>query len=91
MTNGQPIVIRAAKKPISTLRKPLESIDLKTKKPQQASYERSDVCAVPAASVIAENVVAFEIAGAFLEKFSGDSMEELDRHYRTFVDAARER
>ena len=62
MTNGQPLVIRAAKKPISTLRKPLESVNLDTKQPEAASYERSDVCAVPAASVILENVVAFEIA-----------------------------
>ncbi len=62
MTNGQPLVIRAAKKPISTLRKPLESINLQTKQPEAASYERSDVCAVPAASVIVENVVAFEVA-----------------------------
>src|SRR5262249_4351591 len=60
MTNGQPLVVRAAKKPISTLRKPLESINLATKQVESASYERSDVCAVPAASVIVENVVAFE-------------------------------
>ena len=63
MTNGQPLVIRAAKKPISTLQKPLESIDMETKEPSTASYERSDVCAVSAASIIIENVVAFEIAG----------------------------
>src|SRR5690606_7202465 len=61
MTNGQPIVVRAAKKPISTLAKPLESINLDTKQPEEASYERSDVCAISAASVIVENVVAFEI------------------------------
>jgi chorismate synthase len=76
MTNGQPLVIRGAKKPISTLRKRLRSIDLGTKEPQEASYERSDICAVPAASVIAEAVVCFEIARAFLEKFGGDTMDE---------------
>ena len=68
MTNGQPLVIRAAKKPISTLRKPLESINLDTKEPEAASYERSDVCAISAASVIVENVVAFEIAAAVVDK-----------------------
>ncbi len=56
MTNGQPLTIRAAKKPISTLQKPLESIDMETKEPSKASYERSDVCAVSAASIIIENV-----------------------------------
>ena len=66
MTNGQPLVVRAAKKPISTLRKPLESVNLKTHQPESAAYERSDVCAVSAASVIVENVVAFEVAAAWL-------------------------
>ncbi len=74
MTNGQPLVIRAAMKPISTLRKPLESIDLNTKQPAPAEYERSDVCAVSAASVIVENVVAFEVARALVDKFGGDSV-----------------
>src|SRR5262249_20190042 len=68
MTNGQPLVVRAAKKPISTLRKALESVNLDSKQPESASYERSDVCAVPAASVILENVVAFEVAAALIEK-----------------------
>jgi chorismate synthase len=62
MTNGQPLVVRAAKKPISTLAKPLESINLATKESEAAAYERSDICAVSAASVIVENVVAFEVA-----------------------------
>jgi chorismate synthase len=62
MSNGQPIILRAAMKPIPTLLKPLESIDLETKLPMPAVYERSDVCAVPAASVVVENVVAWEIA-----------------------------
>lgn len=91
ISNGQPIVIRAAKKPISTLRKALASINLETKNPQKANYERSDVCAVPAASVIVENVVAFEIASAFVEKFGGDSLDEMKRRYELFQEMARER
>ncbi len=90
MTNGQPLVIRAAKKPISTLRKPLDSINLDTKQPEAASYERSDVCAVPAASVIVENVVAFEIAAALVEKFGGDSLTEMQARYELFQKLARE-
>jgi chorismate synthase len=62
MSNGQPIIVRAAMKPIPTLKKPLDSINMNSKQPTQAIYERSDVCAVPAASVVVENVVAFEIA-----------------------------
>ena len=91
MTNGQPLVVRAAKKPISTLRKPLESINLDTKQPEAASYERSDVCAVPAASVIVENVVAFEVACALVDKFGGDSLEEMKGRYDLFMKMARER
>ncbi len=91
MTNGQPIVIRAAKKPISTLRKPLESINLDTKEPVEASYERSDVCAISAASVIVENVVAFEIAAAVIDKFGGDSLAEMQARYKLFMDMAAER
>ena len=91
MTNGQPLVVRAAKKPISTLRQPLESINLSTKQPAAAGYERSDVCAVPAASVIVENVVAFELASAFAEKFGADSLDEIRRHYEEFMELARQR
>ncbi len=91
MTTGQPIVLRAAKKPISTLRKPLESINLETKQPEPAEYERSDVCAVPAASVIVENVVAFEIAAAFVEKFGGDSLAEMRANHLQFLALARQR
>jgi chorismate synthase len=91
MTNGQPLVIRAAKKPISTLRKPLDSIKLSTKETQAAEYERSDVCAVSAASVILENVVAFEIAGALIDKFGGDSLVEMKARYELFMKMARER
>ena len=88
MTNGQPLVIRAAKKPISTLRKPLDSINLATKEAEAAAYERSDVCAVPAAGVILENVVAFEIAAALIDKFGGDSLEEMQARWKLFHEMA---
>ncbi|TWT31766.1 chorismate synthase [Blastopirellula retiformator] len=91
MTNGQPIIIRAAKKPISTLAKPLDSINLDTKEKQGASYERSDVCAVSAAAIIVENVVAFEIATALVDKFGGDSLQEMKARYDLFQQMARER
>ncbi|MEN1679085.1 MAG: chorismate synthase [Planctomycetota bacterium] len=90
MTNGQPLVVRAAKKPISTLAKPLASVNLGTKEPQEASYERSDVCAVSAASIIVENVVAFEIAAALVDKFGGDSLQEMQARYDLFLKMARE-
>ena len=91
MTNGQPLVIRAAKKPISTLAKPLESINIDTKQPQEASYERSDVCALSAASVIVENVVAFEVGRAFTDKFGNDSLTEIEARYQTFHELAKQR
>lgn len=91
MTNGQPIIVRAAKKPISTLAKPLESINLESKEPETASYERSDVCAISAASVIVENVVAFEIAAAVTEKFGNDSLSEIQARRDLFLKMARER
>jgi len=91
MTNGQPLVIRAAKKPISTLAKPLESINLATKEKEAAQYERSDVCAVSAASVIVENVVAFEIACAVVDKFGGDSLAEMKARYDLYLTMAREK
>jgi chorismate synthase len=91
MTNSQPIVIRVAKKPISTLAKPLESINLRTKQSESASYERSDVCAVAAASCILENVVAFEIARAVVEKFGGDNLEEIQARLSLFYDMARKK
>jgi chorismate synthase len=90
MTNGQPLVVRAAKKPISTLAKPLESVNLKTKRPESAEYERSDVCAVSAASVIVENVVAFEVACALVEKFGNDSLQEMQGRYELFMKMAAE-
>jgi len=91
MTNTQPIVIRAAMKPISTLARPLESVHLQTKQPEAAAYERSDVCAVSAASVILENVVAMEIARALVDKFGGDSLAEMQARWRLFHEMAGER
>lgn len=86
MTNGEPVVIRSVMKPISTLYTPLHSVNINSKEEVLASVERSDTCAVPAACVIAENVVAFEIARAFLEKFGGDSMVEIERNYRGYLE-----
>jgi chorismate synthase len=91
MTNGQPLIVRAAKKPISTLAQPLESVNMKTKQPEPAGYERSDVCAVPAASVIVENVVAFEVACALCEKFGHDNLQEMKARYELFRTMALER
>src|SRR4051794_24247906 len=89
MTNGQPIIVRGAMKPISTLGKPLRSIDLNTKQPSEAGWERSDISAIAAASVIMENVVAFEVARALLEKFGGDSLHEVRAYYDSFLQTAR--
>jgi chorismate synthase len=89
MTNGQPVVVRGTMKPISTLLRGLPSIDLNTKEPEQSQYERSDICAVSAASVVMENAVAFEIARVFCDKFGGDSMSEMGSNYDTFLRIAR--
>ncbi|MGQ3684591.1 MAG: chorismate synthase [Candidatus Loosdrechtia sp.] len=85
ITNGEPIVVKAYMKPIPTLKKPLQSVDLLTKEPVAATYERSDICAVPAASVVCESMVAFEIAKAFLEKFGGDNLDEVKRNYEGYL------
>ena len=82
MSNGEPIVLRAAMKPIPTLYSPLRSVDMRTHEPFVATVERSDTCAVPAALVVAEAVVAIEIANALLEKFGGDSISEITAQYR---------
>ncbi|MBN2373574.1 chorismate synthase [bacterium] len=82
VTNGQPICVQAAMKPIPTLYKPLKSVDIVTKKPFDASVERSDICAVPAASVIGESCVAFEIARAFLERYGGDNLEQTKKAWQ---------
>ena len=86
VTNGEPIDLRVAIKPISTMKKPMRSIDLKTKEKVEAHYERSDVCVVPAAGVIGEAMVALTLAAAFLEKFGGDSMAEVERNYRGYME-----
>jgi chorismate synthase len=86
MTNGEPVVIRGALKPISTLSKPLPSVDLASGEEIQAHYERSDVCTVPAAGVIGEAMVAIVLAGAILEKFGGDSLDETRRNLESYQD-----
>lgn len=86
MTNGENIIVHAAMKPIATLYQPLDSVDIVTKKPFKASVERSDICAVPAASVVGEAMVALEIANAILEKFGGDSIEEIKRNYESYLE-----
>lgn len=84
ITNGQDIVVRGYLKPISTLRRPMLTADLKTKQAVKAAYERSDVCVVPAAGVAGEAMVALELAGAFLEKFGGDSLGETRRNFEGY-------
>lgn len=90
ISNGEDIVIRATMKPIPTLGRPLRSVDIETRKPLKAAIERSDVCAVPAASVIARAVVAIELASAMLEKFGGDSMKEVKRNFAGYLDSLTE-
>jgi chorismate synthase len=85
MTNGENIVLQAAMKPISTLRRPLASVNVRTKKAVSATVERSDTCAVPAAGVVAEAAVAIEVAGAMIEKFGGDSIGEMKRNYDGYI------
>jgi chorismate synthase len=84
MTNGQPVVVRAAMKPLATLMKPMRSVDIQSGEEVQATVERSDVCATPAAAVIGEAVVAFELARALLDKFGGDSVRELKRNVESY-------
>jgi len=86
VTNGQPVIVRAAMKPISTLRKPLRSVDMATKEAVEAVVERSDVCAVPAAGVVGEAMMALVLTEAFLEKFAGDSVDEIRRNYQGYLD-----
>ena len=89
MTNGEPIVVRGVMKPIPTLYKPLRSVDIDTKEPFEASIERSDSCAVPAASVVAENVIAWEVAQALLDTFTADTAEDLLREVNRRREEAR--
>jgi len=89
MTDGMPLVVRVAMKPISTVRKGLQSVDMKTLEPSQSTYQRSDVTAVPAAGVVLEAVVAFVLADAMLEKFGGDSLRETRRNYEHYLEQIR--
>jgi chorismate synthase len=89
MSNGQDVVVRGYLKPISTLRRPLESVDFATRQPVKASYERSDVCVVPAAGVAGEAMVALVLAGCVLEKFGGDSLDELQRNFAGYREQLR--
>lgn len=89
MSNGEPVILRAAMKPIPTLYEPLRSVDMKSHEPFEAAVERSDTCAVPAALVVAEAVVAIEIANVFLEKFAGDSVMEIERNYQGYLEQIR--
>lgn len=86
MSNGEPIVIRAAMKPIPTLYNPLKTVDITDKSEQKATVERSDTCAVPACSVVIKAVTEFEIAKAFLEKFGGDCLEDIKSSYNSYTD-----
>jgi len=85
MSNGEPILMTCTMKPISTIGKPLDSVDVVTRKPVKAAVERYDTCAVEAAGVIAESMVAFELANAFLEKFGGDSLSETKRNVKSYL------
>jgi chorismate synthase len=88
-TNGEDVVVRGYLKPISTLRKPLESVDLRTRETSLAAYERSDVCVLPAAAVIGEAMVALTLAGAVTEKFGGDSLGEMKRNFQGYMEQVR--
>jgi chorismate synthase len=90
MSTGEPLRVRVAFKPLSTLMSPLHSVDLRTKESVEATIERSDVCAIPAAAVIAESVVAFVLAQALLEKFGGDSLTEIKRNYEGYLEQVRQ-
>jgi chorismate synthase len=89
MSTGEPLRVRVAFKPLSTLMRPLRSADIHSKQEAAGTIERSDVCAIPAAAVIAEAVVAFELAAAFLDKFGGDSYTEVARNYNGYLDQVR--
>ena len=89
MTNGQPVVVKGTMKPISTLLRGMPSVNLNTKEPEPSQYERSDICAVSAAGVVMENVVGFEVARAWCEKFGGDSLVEMEANVGGFLKLAR--
>lgn len=87
VTNGEDIVIRGCCKPLSTLMQPLKTVDIKTKEPKEAIVERSDVCVVPTYGIVAEGMAALVLASAFLEKFGGDNMNEIEKHYQTYLES----
>jgi chorismate synthase len=89
ITNGMPLICRAAMKPIATLKRALPSVDVRTKEQFDAAFERSDVCAVAAASVVGEAMVAITLAAALLEKFGGDSLTELSRNVDSYLQQVR--
>ena len=91
ISNGEPIVLRAAMKPIPTLYRPLKSVDMLSKEEVEASIERSDICAVPAAAIVGEAAMAWVLAQSFVEKFGGDSLEEVKRNYRGYIKEVAER
>lgn len=84
ITNGEELRVRGYKKPISTLRTPLHSVDINTKAEDLAAFERSDITAVPAAGVIGEAMLAIVLANSMREKFGGDSMDEMKRNYDSY-------
>lgn len=90
ISNGEPLVLRAAMKPIPTLYQPLNSVDVVSKESFPASVQRSDTCAVPAACIVAAAVTAFEVARSFLEKFSGDSLREIKNSYEGYLNYLRQ-
>jgi len=90
ISNGEDLIVRGYLKPISTLRRPLESVDFETRETVKAAYERSDVCVVPAAGVVGEAMVALTISRSFLEKFGGDSMGETKRNYLAYMEQVRQ-
>jgi len=85
MTNGEPLCVRAFMKPIPTMTTPLPTVDIDTRQPAQARYERSDVCAVPAAAVVGEAVVCWELAAAFVEKFPGDAIRDIEKAVEAYA------
>jgi chorismate synthase len=85
MTNGAPVVVRGASKPIATIIKTMQSVDLRTHEPAMSHFERSDICVIPAAGVVGEAMVALVLADAFRQKFGGDSIAEIEKNYESYV------
>jgi chorismate synthase len=89
MTDGAPVVVRGASKPIATIIKSMRSVDLKTHEPAMSHFERSDICVIPAAGVVGEAMVALVLADAFRQKFGGDSIAEIEKNYESYVSTYR--